>query len=887
MASPFNIFRKNQRVMIAVLIGLSMFAFIVAGSINQTNAPIFLGVILGALGLWLLSNKGGSEGWLIAAVGGIVGGFVGAFAPGWFGQDAAVFTNEGNLTHTEITEIIEDQQNANEFLGRAFNLIVERTPEEEQRQLTPPAPFRFVEVVNQATAERNAALTYLFGKKADEMGITLTDEAVQQYILDATNGELTKSEFQEVRNQLRIGTSKLFDVLREQMRAREAYRLLSPVGAASLGPSAPTPQELWNEFKKLKEEATVAVATLPVEEFVAQVEEPSEAELQAFFERYKTQMPLPNGTPGFRVPRKIRVAYLEILASNIRENVTPPTREEILAHYEANKARYEFSQQMPGQGETDAAPSSSEPAEAPRPRAADADAAADGAAMKKTAPKDSAQPPAQTPESETGKSDPKSPAEAAKPISPESAPATESSSLISRDETVFVSFQPEEESAKPAASAATSAVQAKKPTPASDSKTAPAAKADDAKESSAAGPKLPPVPENAAMNEPAGGDTAKSASDEPKSAAEGGSDEGPSEETLARIREELMAQRLRAALDARQVEVRDRVDEILQEVMSTLPLPPNPEDEKAMRKYEAARTAAIAEAIDRIEKFAKEHQDLQWHFTPAMSYEELTTSDDYPVGQALRWRENQPPFGGDNTRIADLLFGSPPDAPLLPIGGRSMFNNSRYVLFKAADLPSRIPEFTEEGIQEQVSQAWKLAEARKLAEQRAAELVEAANKTEGSLAKVVEKKTVTGQSPGEELTVEEIGPFTWLTRSSVPSRGMAMPPIVPSTLPQLPAAGEEFMETVFETTGLGKAGMAPSVDRETFYVVHVKSRTSEKELQAAREAFMQEDFFGGQMMFAMNPYRRQAITEAMQVRQQWLENFLERHEFVQAGVVEP
>ena len=885
MASPFNLFRKNQRMMIAVLIGLSMFAFIVAGSINETNAPVFLGVILGALGLWLLSNKGGSEGWLIAAVGGIVGGFVGAFAPGWFGQDAAVYTSEGNLTHTEIAEIIEDQQDANEFLGRAFNLVVERTPEEEQRQLTSPAPFRFLEVVNQPTAERNAALTYLFGKKADEMGITLTDEAVQQYILDATNGELTKSEFEQVRSQLRVGTSKLFDMLREQLRAREAYRLLSPVGAASLGPSAPTPQELWNEFKKLKEEATVAITTLPVEEFVAQVEEPSEAELQAYFERYKTQMPLPNGTPGFRIPRQVRVAYVEILASEIRENVTPPTQEEILAHYEANKARYEFSQQMPGQGEAEAAPSSTAPAEAPRPKTSGADA--DGTTMTETAPEDSAQPASQSPAADNGQTNPKSPAEAVKPPSPESAPATESSAVISRDGTMFVSFQPEGKTAKPATSAGASAVQAGKPSPPSDSKASPAAKADDAKESASAGPKLPQIPEEGAMKTPAADEAAKSAGDMPTSVADSGADDGPSKDTLARIREELMAQRVRDALDARQIEVRDRVDEILQEVMSTLPLPPNPEEEQAVRKYESARTAAIAEAIDRIEKFAKQHDDLQWHFTPAMSYEDLVTSDDYPVGQALRWRENQPPFGADNTPIADLLFGSPPDAPLLPIGGRSMLNNSRYVLFKAADLASRVPEFTEEGVQEQVTQAWKLVEARKLAEQRAAELVVAANETEGPLAKAIEKKTVTGQTPGEELTVEEIGPFTWLTRSSVPSRGMAMPAIVPTTLPRLPAAGEEFMETVFETTGVGKAGMAPSVDRQSFYVVQVKSRTPEKELQAVREEFMKEDFFGGQMMFAMNPYRRQAITEAMQVRQQWLENFLERHEFVQAGAIEP
>src|SRR5690606_35148276 len=123
MASPFNVFRKNQRIMMAVLIGLSMFAFIVADSINATNVPIFLGAILGAIGLWLLSNRGGTEGWLIAAVGGVVGAMIGAFAPGWLGRDMAVFTSEGNLTYREVDEISKEQEIANEFVSRAFSRV--------------------------------------------------------------------------------------------------------------------------------------------------------------------------------------------------------------------------------------------------------------------------------------------------------------------------------------------------------------------------------------------------------------------------------------------------------------------------------------------------------------------------------------------------------------------------------------------------------------------------------------------------------------------------------------------------------------------------------------------------------------------------------------------
>ena len=70
MASPFNIFRRNQRVMMAVLTGLSMIAFIFFDATlmrnGQSNRTLFILMIAAicALGLWFVGSPrlGGTVG---------------------------------------------------------------------------------------------------------------------------------------------------------------------------------------------------------------------------------------------------------------------------------------------------------------------------------------------------------------------------------------------------------------------------------------------------------------------------------------------------------------------------------------------------------------------------------------------------------------------------------------------------------------------------------------------------------------------------------------------------------------------------------------------------------------------------------------------------------
>lgn len=123
---------------------------------------------------------------------------------------------------------------------------------------------------------------------------------------------------------------------------------------------------------------------------------------------------------------------------------------------------------------------------------------------------------------------------------------------------------------------------------------------------------------------------------------------------------------------------------------------------------------------------------------------------------------------------------------LRPITSRDAEGN-RYFSWKQDEQEERVPSFAE--ARETVEKAWRIVEARPLAEQRAAEI--AATAAERGLAETV------GEDQAE--AVRTVGPFTWLTQGSA---GFGAPPRV-SEPNGLVLPGEDFMRAVFATSAGG------------------------------------------------------------------------------------
>ena len=112
MSSPFSIFRKHQKILLVVLIGLAMLSFVIFGTISQAsdvqNMPPMLMVAIAASLVaavaWVVgipkqkSGEYGSIGLIAGAALGAVLVFSGRKAP-------AVTTTEFSLSRQELNEL--------------------------------------------------------------------------------------------------------------------------------------------------------------------------------------------------------------------------------------------------------------------------------------------------------------------------------------------------------------------------------------------------------------------------------------------------------------------------------------------------------------------------------------------------------------------------------------------------------------------------------------------------------------------------------------------------------------------------------------------------------------------------------------------------------------
>ena len=190
MGSPFSIFRRQEKKMLAVLAIMAMFAFTFVG---------FAGMSVQAL-LQLIS-----------------GGMAGP------GDEAVARTNWGNITRNDVAVQQQQRSIANRFLWRAQRESG-NTFGANQAFFGPPT-------------EEDVVNAILIRRRADELGMRLSDDAVGKFIDNVTrdpqSGELrfTSAMFDMICSELRISGTDLFDVLRAELMVSEMVRV---VGGSSV-----------------------------------------------------------------------------------------------------------------------------------------------------------------------------------------------------------------------------------------------------------------------------------------------------------------------------------------------------------------------------------------------------------------------------------------------------------------------------------------------------------------------------------------------------------------------------------------------------------------------------------------------------------------------------
>lgn len=187
-------------------------------------------------------------------------------------------------------------------------------------------------------SEEAVVRTMLVAEEAKKNGLVVSDTAINDFLAQWTNNLVRQEQLNEIISGLRLGPAgvsqhDLFEALRTELVGRNMLVMFQT------GFSGDPPGWRWDYFRRLDQKATIEAVPVPVETVAAQVPQPSEQQLRAFFEQYKNDLPDPRSdAPGFREPRRVKFEYVvakrEAFEAEAAKEVTD---KEIAEFYEKNK----------------------------------------------------------------------------------------------------------------------------------------------------------------------------------------------------------------------------------------------------------------------------------------------------------------------------------------------------------------------------------------------------------------------------------------------------------------------------------------------------------------------------------------------------------------------
>lgn len=759
------------------------------------NNMILLGVLLGT-GLALIAGFQYGRPLEYAIGGAIAGGVIGFVMPTIVGR-AGVESTLGTFDQKRIDELVSRRRAANDFVR-----------EVRRRALGfdfggPPFLLAYQDPV------QDVILGELLRAEADEIGIYVDDDAVNEFIDEQTARRLSTKDFTDVRERVTVDGSpisetELYELLRTEIKSKLALQTLVPFRDND----AVSPEMYWQLFRRLNVRQQLAYAAVPVEAFLDKVGEPTDSDIQDMFEKYKNVVPnqVEPGAPGFYQPRRIKLAYVEADYPTVESSIAAISDEEIEKYYEENKD-LQFKKPVV-------------PADPVEPDDSELPSLDNLGDPKPSDPTPSDPEPAGTNESDPGK------AASGDPSGENSTAAPKATEKVNND----ADQKANSEKTSDAGDGCEGFVQD------ADTQTG--------------------EPEQGTSDETTQtSDETKSGDQDPPTLTIPGSTEPP-EDLLKAPQTEYMPLDADLREQIRSTLKRQRaLEEIDQRIQGALTKMSELANERDNRFLPGATGNELSD--DQICAELKKYADangLMYAETPLVTANELFDREEFPIGSATAPTENQ--FAQRTPTVVQQLFGGGQSTALFePARAELMafeFGQSvnQFVYWAIGEIPPHEPKLDEAGIREQVVKAWKTEKARPLAEARAKELatqVTGELTDEKTMTDVLEKVTVTGDTDSANLVVSQTRiPFTWMQTSTAASpMSMQQENATLSNIPGVRGAGNEFMEYIFNELKPKEVGAVANIDKSTYYVVQPLNRfpSDESDEQALLERFLRTKHF--------------------------------------------
>ncbi len=804
MASPFRIFRKNQKVWMVVLTILAMFSFVFFSQSSRLG--------------------GGPSG----------------------GQtDPEVFTwKYGTVRQSEISNRMYQRKKVQELLYRSATKA--DMPEQQVIQVL---QTRF------PVSEPKVIESILLDKKAQQLGIVVSDDMVRRFIRGWTQDKVSSPDLAKIIRDLGsdrggISQGQLFDALRMELSAMYAQDVFSQLlvrgGQGYAWFRGDTPAERWDYFTRLNRKVTAEMMPVLVKDFVDKIPEPTASELQSFYDQYKNDYPdATSTTPGFKQPYKAQFEYVKADNAKLIEEALPTvTEQEIKDHYERFKDTLYKKGHLPELPEKKAAEKS-------------ADEKTDDAAAKPTD------------EAAENKAGAKSEVTPAEPKGDSKKDDSKSGDVISGSKAVDAKSAGKADAKSSGSKSGGAKSEAKVPstksgdTKSGDGKKSTAGKqsSDLPRSSSSLNGELLALADDAVLQVAQKTDTATKTDSKSSAKTDGKSSAPPvakSDAQTADAKSDTKAAENKSidskAADAKAADTKTG-DAKSADAAAASPPPVEYEpfdkvsgmirNRLAQQKVDekvATAFRTIQSQMDRYRSSLDSYRALQSQGNnsakkpPAPDLEALAKPygfevkktdlvtmqqvyDNYDIGKSHRPVEagnySAPAF----YQIAyQVGTNGQPAVKLYQSQGSVDVEDNQYLWWKIADETANVPPL--DAIKPDVVTAWKIVQARKPALAKAKEDVAQVQKSHQTL------KEAFGNVPGTDILSE--GSFSWLTRTV--DQGLRL-----STIKGVEFAGNDFMKDVFALKQ-GETGVAANEPQTIYYVVQIE--TEDSSIDVLRENFM-------------------------------------------------
>lgn len=867
MSSPFTFFRRNQHITMVGVVILSMIAFTISDMMTSRGQQQFvlLGLMLGGIVFAFLGVSRGR--WVQYGISGaLLGGLCGWILPDLISPGRGVYRTSslGVFDQERLNELMVRRSIANGFMYQAF----EKTIGAGMGRFAPQFAFY---PNDESRYEDDLTFGELLRAEADELGIVVTDRMVSDYINEATQNKLTASGFAEIRRQLSprgvtVTEDELFDAFRGEIKAQMAFRHLSPYSTA-----VPQGPEVYYEmFRRTRVTQRLNTARVDVDAFLTSVSEPSDAEIATYFAEHRQKFPHMDepGSPGFRQPRKAKLAYLEVGYKAVEQSAAIPTDEEIESYYNENKERLYRKPVESTEGALDL----------PSLKTPDSASPDDNQTSEK--PPDSESPDSESPDSDSQPTD----SDEQKPESPAEPSDEKNSDSGSEDRNADPSGESDPESdGEPKASVSDD--QCLPVTDEAETSEAAASAADEAKTEADDTQAAPEVEAKPQPGDDSDGAAANAAEENPpatpadEKATTGSDESSPPEFVIPRIEympldDDLKSEIRDRLLDERvRREITGRIEAVMRDLKG-IETSRSKERKSIVEKKRDISEADLYEQmrhftpkmIDEMKALADRHRCV-FVETPLLTFQELSDTESWPVGSATDPQAN--PFMQTGVPVVRQVFESFPkqttDDTNLLVRRHSVRNafdpdggEVHYAWWITEFSESHVPQLSDPGIRDQVVLTWKRAKARELAKKRAEELAEIVRQglsrpeeERADMATSLEGQSVAGTDDSPELAVRQTQTFSWIEQSFTPQMNfMQQRPNLELSQVRfndeiggtIRYAGDRFMRTVFEEIDNDSVGIVPTGDLSSFYVVQPVERSSDDEI--LRQQFLTEGKFG-------------------------------------------